>query len=97
MKRLLEYLFHFFQGVFQLGSGGGVKARVGKIAGGGIAERDRLESLETDVCIDPKQQNNGVNTMQHQINSNIAICIVSGIAKTWIYCVWMVIDAPGVP
>jgi hypothetical protein len=50
-----------------------------------------------DPGIDPKQQNNEVKTMQHQINSNIAICIVSGIAKTWIYCVWMVIDAPGVP
>lgn len=50
-----------------------------------------------DPGIDPEQQNNGVNTMQHQINSNIAICIDSGIAKTWIHYIWwVVINAPGV-
>lgn len=51
MQCFLEYLFHFPQGVFQLGTGSGVKVRVREIAGGSVAECDRLESLETDICV----------------------------------------------
>lgn len=51
MQCLHEYFFHFPQRVFQLGTGGGVKAGVREITRGGVAECDRLESLETDVCI----------------------------------------------
>jgi hypothetical protein len=51
MQCFLEYLFRFPPGVFQLGTGSGVKVRVREIAGGRVAECDRLESLETDIRI----------------------------------------------